>query len=66
MPNSHKGSRYLLGSDSFAPTRADYPTFATRCACLEWVMAHRAEIALRAPGAVVRPVDLSRWLLGLD
>jgi hypothetical protein len=30
------------------------------------MMAHRAEIALHAPGAAVRPVSLSRWLLGLD
>lgn len=62
----HKGSRYLLDHARFSPSRANYATFETRGACLEWMMAHRAEIALGAPGVTVRPVSLSRWLLGLD
>ncbi|MCY7281339.1 MAG: hypothetical protein LH610_10675 [Sphingomonas bacterium] len=62
----HKGSRYLLDTATCGPTRANYPAFASRSECLEWVMHHRAEIAIGAPGAVVRPVDLSRWMLGLD
>jgi hypothetical protein len=49
-----------------APARGNYARFNSRCACLEWMMAHRAEIALGAPGVTVRPVSLSRWLLGLD
>ena len=66
MVGCHKGSRYLLDATSFGPSRADYASFDSRSACLEWIMAHRAEIANGAPGAVVRPVSLSRWLLGLD
>ncbi len=66
MAGSHKGSRYLLDGDRFAPSRDNYARFDSRCACLEWMMAHRAGIALGTPGATVRPVSLSRWLLGLD
>ena len=62
----HKGSRYLLDAESFGPSRANYASFETRAECLQWMMVHRGEIALHAPGATVRPVSLSRWLLGLD
>jgi hypothetical protein len=66
MAGCHKGSRYLLDAASFGPSRANYASFASRAECLEWMMVHRAEIALNAPGASVRAVSLSRWLLGLD
>jgi hypothetical protein len=62
----HKGSRYLLDADRCSPTRSNFVAFDSRGECLEWMMVHRAEIARGAPGAVVTPVDLSRWLLGLD
>ena len=66
MPTCHKGSRFLLDGVSFAPSRDTYASFETRAECLEWMMSHRAQIARGAPGATVRPVSLSRWLLGLD
>ena len=66
MSGCHKGSRFLLDACSCAPTRDNFAAFASRGECLEWMMVHRAEIALGAPGAVVTPVNLSRWLLGLD
>lgn len=66
MAGCHKGSRYLLDAASFAPSRANYANFESRSECLAWMMAHRGEIALHAPGATARPVSLSRWLLGLD
>ena len=66
MAGYHRGSRYLLESVSCAPTRAQCATFDSRAECLEWMMANRAQIANAAPGTTVRPVDLSRWLLGLD
>ena len=66
MEGCHKGSRFLLDASSCAPTRDNFAAFASRGECLEWMMVHRAEIALEAPGAVVTPVNLSRWLLGLD
>jgi hypothetical protein len=56
----------LLDADSCGPTRSNFAAFDSRGDCLEWMMVHRAEIARGAPGAVVTPVDLSRWLLGLD
>ena len=66
MEGCHKGSRFLLDARSCSPTRDNFAAFASRGECLEWMMVHRAEIALGAPGAVVTPVNLSRWLLGLD
>jgi hypothetical protein len=66
MPACHKGSRFLLDGANFSPSRENYASFETRAECLEWMMAHRGQIARAAPGATVRPVDLSRWLLGLD
>jgi hypothetical protein len=66
MAGCHKGSRFLLDAGNFGPSRGNYASFDSRAACLEWMMAHRAEIALHAPGAAVRPVSVSRWLLGLD
>jgi hypothetical protein len=56
----------LLDADSCGPTRGNFAAFESRGECLEWMMVHRAEIAAGAPGAVVTPVNLSRWLLGLD
>jgi hypothetical protein len=29
-------------------------------------MAHRADLTRSLPGAQVRPVNLARWMLGLD
>ncbi len=66
LAGCHKGSRYLLDAVSFGPSRANYASFDSCSECLEWLMFHRAEIAIRAPGVKVRPVSLSRWLLGLD
>ena len=66
MARCHRGSRFLLDGDRFAPSRDAYARFDSRADCLAWMMAHRAEIANGAPGATVRPVSLSRWLLGLD
>ena len=66
MSGCHMGSRFLLDASSCAPTRDNFAAFVSRGECLEWMMVHRAEIAAGAPGAVVTPVNLSRWLLGLD
>ena len=66
MAGCHRGSRYLLDTASFRPSRANYASFDSRADCLAWLMAHRTEIAMNAPGATIRPVSLSRWLLGLD
>jgi hypothetical protein len=40
--------------------------FASRSECLEWIMAHRSDLTRTLPDAQVRPVNLARWMLGLD
>ncbi len=64
-PGCRRGARFLIDEASRRPARTDYPCFASRSACLEWIMAHRAELVRTAPGATVAPVSLARWLLGL-
>jgi hypothetical protein len=64
-PGCRRGARFLIDERSCRPSRDDYACFASRGACLEWIMAHRAELARTAPGAAVAPVDLAKWLLGL-
>ena len=64
-PGCRRGARFLIDEGSFRPARDNYPLFESRAACLEWIMAHRAELTRTAPGAAVAPVDLARWLLGL-
>ena len=64
-PGCRRGARFLIDEQSRRPARDNYPAFETRALCLEWIMAHRAELARTAPGAAVTPADLARWLLGL-
>jgi hypothetical protein len=64
-PGCRRGARFLIDGASFHPARDNYPCFDSRGSCLEWIMAHRAELARTAPGAAVAPADLARWLLGL-
>ena len=64
-PGCRRGARFLIDESSRRPARDNYPAFETRALCLEWIMAHRAELARTAPDAAVAPVSLARWLLGL-
>jgi hypothetical protein len=64
-PGCRRGARFLIDERSLRPARDNYPCFATRGACLEWIVAHRADLARNAPDAEVAPADLARWLLGL-
>jgi hypothetical protein len=64
-PGCRRGARFLIDEASFRPSRDNYPCFASRGSCLEWIMAHRAEIARTAPDTEVAPVSLAKWLLGL-
>ncbi|WP_166038245.1 hypothetical protein [Sphingosinicella sp. YJ22] len=66
MPGCRSGARFLIDEHSRRPARDNYPVFETRTQCLEWIMAHRAELVRTAPGAAVMPVSLQRWLLGLE
>ena len=65
MPGCRRGARFLIDEASRRPARDNYPCFASRGACLEWIMAHRAELARTAPETAVAPANLARWLLGL-
>ena len=64
-PGCRRGARFLIDAHSRRPARENYPCFDNRGSCLEWIMAHRAELARTAPDAAVAPVDLAKWLLGL-
>jgi hypothetical protein len=71
VPGCRRGARFLIDGTSLRPARGasgdpDIPCFASRAACLEWIMAHRIALARAAPGAAVAPADLARWLLGLN
>ena len=48
------------------PTREHYPLFGSRGDCLQWIMVHRTVLTRILPGAQVRPVNLARWMLGLE
>ena len=65
MPGCRRGARFLIEERSFRPGRGDYPAFCSRGECLEWIMAHRTQLARTAPGASVTAVPLADWLLGL-
>jgi len=65
-PGCRRGARFLINESSFHPARDNYPCFESRAACLEWIMANRAELNRTAPGAAVAPAELARWLLGLS
>ncbi len=64
-PGCRRGARFLIDEDECRPARDNYACFASRAACLEWIMTHRAELNRTAPDATVAPADLARWLLGL-
>lgn len=65
MPGCRRGARFLIDERTCRPARDHYPCFASRSACLEWIMSHRATLVRTAPGAAVGPANLARWLLGL-
>jgi hypothetical protein len=64
-PGCRRGARFLIDAQSCRPARANYPCFSSRGSCLEWIMAHRAELTRTAPDAAIAPVSLAKWLLGL-
>ena len=66
VPGSHKGSRYLARRDDVLPDARQLSGVRKPRRVPRMGDAASRRIALGAPGAVVRPVDLSRWLLGLD
>ena len=65
-PGCRPGARFLVNAETMRPTRDRYPAFESRCDCLQWIMAHRLDLTRTLPGAQVRPVNLARWMLGLE
>jgi len=65
-PGCRLGARFLIDEQSRRPARGNYPLFDSRSECLQWIMAHRLDLARTAPGAKIQAVPLARWLLGLD
>ena len=65
MPGCRRGARFVIDEATCRPARDNFPLFDNRGACLEWIMAHSADLARNVPGAPVRPVSLAHWLLGL-
>ena len=66
MPGCRRGARFLIHRRSFRPARAEFAVFDSRAECLRWIMQHRTELNRNAPDARIVPVDLARWMLGLD
>jgi hypothetical protein len=66
VPGCRRGARFVLDPETGRPGRAPAGRFGCRGECLQWIMAHRQELREGLPGAEVRPVNLARWLLGLD
>ncbi|WP_454882811.1 hypothetical protein [Sphingomonas oryzagri] len=66
LPNSHRGSRYLIDAETLRPGHDGFPVFLSRADCLRWIMAQQRAIAESAPGAHIHAVRLDSWMLGLD
>jgi hypothetical protein len=65
-PGCRRGARFLIDEQSCRPARDNYPCFASRGECLQWILAHRPSLVRTAPDAAVAPVNLAHWLLGLS
>ena len=66
MPGAHRGSRFIVNSRTFEPSRDEFDTFDSELSCLEWIMRHRPQLNRNFPGAEVKAVRLDLWLLGLS
>ena len=65
VPGCRRGARFLIDENEVRPARDNYPCFVSREACEGWIAAHEEALRRNAPGAIVAPADLARWLLGL-
>jgi hypothetical protein len=66
VPGCHRGARFLVDRHTWHASRSEFAAFASRLACLRWIMLHRGELNSALPGAQVSAVRLDRWLLGLE
>ncbi|MCW3796534.1 hypothetical protein OMW55_01755 [Sphingomonas sp. BN140010] len=65
-PGCRRGARFLLDPATCRVSSQQQRPFESRGECLQWIMAHRRQLREGLPGAEVRPVNLARWLLGLE
>jgi hypothetical protein len=65
-PGCRKGARFVVSRQTLRPGHDAFTAFDSRGECLRWILAHRAELERKAPGAAVVPADLARWMLGLE
>ncbi len=64
-PGCRAHARFLVDGETLTPSLRRFERFDSRSDCLQWIMANRRVLAEHMPGAVIRPVPLARWLLGL-
>jgi hypothetical protein len=64
-PGCRRGARFLVDG-RFRANALDFQTFDSQLECLSWIMAHRTELNHNVPSVRPRPVQLDRWLLGLE
>lgn len=65
-PGCCQGARFLIDRHSLKPTRDGFAAFASKLACLRWIMRQRSDLTRALPEARVNVVRLDRFLLGLD
>ncbi|MDF7774761.1 hypothetical protein P1X14_05865 [Sphingomonas sp. AOB5] len=65
-PGCYPGARFVVDRNTLGASRDEFATFASKFACLSWIMRHRSQLNRTLPGATISAVRLDRWLLGLD
>ena len=66
IQDCHRGSRFMVDTQTLQPSRDQFETFDSESSCLQWIMLHRSQLTLAFPGAQVKAVRLDLWLLGLN
>ena len=65
-PGCRRGARFMVDRQTLRASREQFDAFESRLSCLSWIMENRSDLNRSLPNAMVRPVPLDRWLLGLD
>jgi hypothetical protein len=56
----------MIDRRTLRASRNEFAAFGSQLSCLRWIMRNRAQLNRTLPGARIRAVPLSRWLLGLE
>jgi hypothetical protein len=65
-PGCRIGARFMVDRRTLRPSREEFVAFGSQLSCLRWIMRNRSQLNRQLPGARIRAVPLSRWLLGLE